>query len=68
MITLILLIGSFVLLVISFILIITDLMFYKKDEKRRAEGKLPKFSSYGFLLTLLALLFLAFVSLSYLPF
>ena len=59
----ILVIASFVCLVASFILYLIDLYSSKSDNGR--ENKLPKLSSYGFFLSVFALMLLIIPSFGY---
>jgi len=61
----ILLIGSFVLFLASTFLLLLDLGSKRRDENIETKRNLPKLGSYSFLLNLIALLLLIFVSFGY---
>lgn len=65
MFNLILLVGSFGLFLTSAILLLIDLESKKRSKNRDKTRNLPKLGSYSFLLNLIALLLLVFVSFSY---
>ncbi|MFX1358693.1 MAG: hypothetical protein ACFFA8_15620 [Promethearchaeota archaeon] len=65
MFNIILLIGSFVLFLTSAYLLLLDLGSKNREENIEIKRNLPKLGSYSFLLNLIALLLLVFVSFGY---
>jgi len=60
----ILLIGTYGLLIAAFILFYIDLMSSKKYQNKSLEGVFPKLSRNSVIMTLVALILLVFISLA----
>jgi len=65
MFNLILMWGSFGLFMASFICLIIDLLSKKRNQNRSPDKKLPKLSRNSLFLSLISLILLVFVSLTY---
>lgn len=61
---LILLIGTYGLLITSFILLFIDLLSFKKYQNESLNGKFPKLGRNSVIISLVALILLVFMSLS----
>lgn len=61
---LILLIGTYGLLITSFILLYIDLLSFKKNQKRSLNGKFPNLGRNSVIISLVSLVLLVFISLS----
>jgi len=65
MLSLVLIIISFVIFISSFIMVLIDLFSSKGDESQKPILKLPKLSGYGFFFTFFALFLLVIVGFGY---
>jgi hypothetical protein len=58
---------SFGLFIASFLVLVVDLLSKKKNNSRALDEKLPKLGKYSFMLSLISILLLVFVSFAYVP-